>query len=406
MQRNGPETNETKTILTNLVRPLFCTALLLLFLQQPLHSQIALDDEPLGVQYSILPVFGYNSDLGFLGGGLFQRVDYGKGVQPFRSSTTIDLIASVKGAVSGTVDHEELDLFHSGFRGRFRFQGIRLLYAPWFGIGNETTFSRSAYEEGFYFFDDRSLLLDFWARRMILEREGRPLLEGQLLFSASWHHPVTRGGETLYALQFPDESDRGWVSQAGVGLIMDRRDHEFNPSRGFRIEMNRKWSGKLTGSEFPFSTFSVEARHYFSPFRNLRVFMPLRNLVVAQKLEIRTSSGETPVWHLPVIGNEDGLRGYIHDRFRGESSVLHILELRSWLFDILDGQIRFGGQLFMDSGRVFAGSDRLLDLPSGVKQTFGIGGAISFLNPDFIFRGELAFSNEINRIYLGIGYLF
>lgn len=55
---------------------------------------------------------------------------------------------------------------------------------------------------------------------------------------------------------------------------------------------------------------------------------------------------------------------------------------------------------------VFPKGENLGDLLSGLKQTFGIGGAVSILNPDFILRGEIAFSDEINRVYFGIGYLF
>ncbi|MDZ7683308.1 MAG: hypothetical protein U5J63_16775 [Fodinibius sp.] len=43
---------------------------------------------------------------------------------------------------------------------------------------------------------------------------------------------------------------------------------------------------------------------------------------------------------------------------------------------------------------------------SDYKQTIGIGGAMSIFNPDFILRGEVGFSEEVSRIYIGIGYLF
>ena len=361
------------------------------------EAQVVPGEETFGVQYSIVPVLGYNSDYGLFGGGLFQRIDYGLGVRPFKSRSSANFTISTKWNIISKIDHERMESFGREIRSRIRFEGIRLLSNTYFGIGNDTEFTSSAFEDGRYYFEERTLNLRYWGRKnfMVFGQNGK--IDGQLLATVSYSDPVSSGNETVFETTRPEGYAGGWVNKAGLGVIVDNRDNEFDPSVGYRFETNASLAGTLTGSSYSFSHLFTELRGYVSP---------IRNLVIAQKLEFQHSKGDVPFWELPTIGNEFGLRGYALNRFRGDSSLLHIIELRSWLFSILDNQIRFGSQVFMDTGRVFAGDDRLGDLTGNLKQTYGFGGAISILNPDFIFRGDIAFSEDLYRIYLSVGYLF
>lgn len=360
-------------------------------------AQINLDEEPRGVQYSLLPLIGYESDMGLVGGGYLERIDYGDGVRPFLNTTSVEITVSTKGHLISVLDHERLNTFGTDLRSRLRVEGIRIHTAPWFGIGNETTFSRSAYDDNFYFYEDRRFRFEYWGRKLLTEFGEKGQLDAHLIALASYTRPVERSSSTLFAQNEIPGAEGGWVNQAGVGLILDSRSSEFDPVSGVRAEANIRFAGRLTASHYHFTTWLADVRHFFSP---------INNVVVAQRIELRHATGDTPFWELPVLGNEMALRGYVNNRFRGESSIVHNAEIRSWLFSLLDDQVKLGAQLFVDSGRVFAGDDRLSDLPGGLKHTIGVGGAFSILNPDFIFRGDLAFSEDIYRIYLGIGYSF
>jgi hemolysin activation/secretion protein len=107
------------------------------------------------------------------------------------------------------------------------------------------------------------------------------------------------------------------------------------------------------------------------------------------------------------LGNKNTLRGYPLNRFKGNSSLAYTLELRTWLlkFPQFYG-LKFGGQLFTDAGRVFTEVDDANDLFKEYHQTVGLGGAMSVFNPDFILRGEIGFSEDVSRIYIGVGYMF
>jgi hypothetical protein len=183
------------------------------------------------------------------------------------------------------------------------------------------------------------------------------------------------------------------VNLAGMGILVDYTTGHVDPSEGYRIEANLMSSGRLTASDYSFTRLNTEAKGYFSP---------LGNLVIAQKIQFQMSWGSPPVYELPVLGYEAGLRGYVSNRFRDQRLILHILELRSWFLNIRDDTFRLGGILFMDTGSVFPKGR----FPDSLTQTFGIAGVVSILNPDFILRGEIAFSDEISRLYFGLGFLF
>jgi outer membrane protein assembly factor BamA len=382
-------------------RPFLC--LLLIFTSAglihagQLMAQVLPGEQTLGVHYSVVPVAGYNSDYGLFGGGLVQRINYGFGIRPFVSNSSVEFTMSTKGNIISKLDHERTETFGSAIRSRLRFEGLRLLSTTYFGIGNDTEFSSEDFSDDLYFFEERTLNLQYWGRKSLAEFGNFGVVDGQLLITASYSNPVSRGDETLFNIERPAGFDGGWVNKAGIGLIIDHRDHEFNPSSGYRFEANASAAGVLTGSEYSFTNYYLEARGYFSP---------IQDFVIAQKIEFQHASGDVPFWELPVVGNELGLRGYALNRFRDNSAILHIIEMRTWLFGVLDDQIRFGGQVFMDTGRVLSTEDRFSDITRGLKQTYGFGGVISLLNPDFIFRGDIAFSEDLFRIYLGVGYLF
>jgi len=377
---------------------IFISGLIFILLSDmKISAQSLLSNEQEGVQYSIIPVIGYNSDFGFVGGGLLQRNDYREGVSPFWTSTSAEFTASTKGHFITKIDYERLRSFGINIRSRYRFEGLRLLSTTYFGIGNDTEFSEASFSEGRYFFEDRTLQFQYWGRKNLGFYGDNVRIDSQLLGAVSYRNPVSTGEETIFAETAPPGAEGGWVNQIGIGIVIDKRESEVDPRSGFRFESNANFSGGLVGSDYNFSTFVMEARGYYSPFSDL---------VIAQKLVYRHAIGDTPFWELPVVGGDRGLRGYALNRFRGDSSILHILEMRSWLFSVLDDQIRIGAQAFMDTGRVFADDDRLGNLPSGLKQTFGFGGAMSILNPDFVFRGDVAFSDELYRIYFSFGFLF
>ena len=350
------------------------------------------------IQYSILPVAGYTTDSGIFGGGLFQKIDYGQNrTEPFLTNLKVFMIGSWKGELETQADYEHTRAFNGSVRSLLTMNLFRSTISHFFGLGNDTPYSEELYNGDYYFFKNQNVSLRWRVRKIVAEYGFNGSLELFTDLNASYVNTSTLDSNTRFA-QFQQQEDefRGWTNVAGFGIIADDRDSEFNPTEGYRYEAGMSFSHPLLASEYRFATFWGELRNYVEIFSGV---------VLAHKLRGELITGKAPFWELSAIGNKAGLRGYHLDRFRGDRSIVNIFEARTWFFSILDGQIRFGGQLFWDTGRVFTDSDSD-EFFNNWRHTFGTGGAISLFNPDFIMTGDLGFSEDTFRIYAGIGYNF
>lgn len=350
-----------------------------------------------GVNYSFAPVLGYSSDTSLIGGVLLQRFNYGDGSSPFLSNLKVDLVASLKGDLLSEISFQRTRTLGTDIRSEVSLIAERYRQAHYFGIGNQTHFSEELYDQNYYLFEKKIVDLSYRARKTVAEFGFEGNFDLYAGFGVSYLVASERQDNSLYAIEEPlGEENARWVNTTGIGLIAEDRDSEFNPTEGYRYETGMELSGAYTGSEYDFTRVHADLRHYVEI---------LPNLVLAQKIQAVHLFGDPPFWKHAVLGDKYGLRGFHFDRFLGNSSVLHVLEARAWLFTLFEGDIRVGGQFFWDSGRVFSGFDSN-GFFDNWNHSFGAGGVMSLFNPDFILRGDLGFSNEAVRIYIGTGYIF
>ncbi|PAU94512.1 hypothetical protein CK503_06870 [Aliifodinibius salipaludis] len=351
---------------------------------------------PDSVSTALVPAAGYSSNEGLLGGLIFSRYDYRGNQQPFKNLLETSAIATTKGFFEVEARYEQTRTFGREIRSIADAYFYRYTQDQFFGIGNETTFSDEQWDEEYYFFRSIGFSFDYRIRNPIY-KQGRKQLDLQLGAAVEYHIPYINNAQSSFALQTPNGSDGGWVNKLNTGLIWENRDSEFDPHRGNWAELELRAAPKWIGN-YGMTTARLEMHQYFRLFNWL---------TVANRLEARHVEGDIPYWELSTLGDKNTLRGYPLNRFKGNSSVAYTLELRTWLlkFPEIYG-LKFGGQLFTDAGRVFAETDDINDLFEGYHQTVGFGGAMSVFNPDFILRGEIGFSEDVNRIYIGVGYMF
>src|SRR5690625_6773698 len=103
------------------------------------------------------------------------------------------------------------------------------------------------------------------------------------------------------------------------------------------------------------------------------------------------SVSDKPFWYQPYVGEKEGVRGYHLERFRGNKTIMSLLEIRTWLFTLFEDQVSVGAQAFWDSGRGFSHEDSNA-LFSDCKHGVGGGMALSLFGPDMMFRGGIGFS--------------
>lgn len=346
--------------------------------------------------HAFVPVISYTSNEGLMGGIIYNRYDYRGEAEPFHNYVESSALISTKGFIQISGTYERTRTFGWNIRSTSELFLQRYTMDNYFGIGNSTMFDKDLWEEEYYYFETLSFGIDYQVRKPLFERELRrfDLTAG---VGSEYQIPYSRGDQTLYAQQPPNGREGGWVNYLSTGFIWENRDSEFDPTRGNRAEFRFRFSPELI-SKYGLASFSIELRQYFQLLDRLKI---------ANRLEARHTAGDVPYWEMSTLGDDYTLRGYPLNRFLGRSSVAYTLELRSWILQFPDYYgLKFGGHLFTDTGRVFTSEDDISDLFAEYKQTFGIGGAVSAFSPDFIIRGSLGFSEELTRIYIGVGYMF
>lgn len=350
------------------------------------------------VNTTILPALSYSSDLGFMGGVIFNRYDKQGESEPFRNQLQTLTIASTKGYIEALVQYETTQTAGIPLRSRVKAEVLRVFEKHYFGIGNQTTFSEDLWDSDHYFYELRKYKLAYKGRWPLIGNNGKKL-DGLLLASLSYQKPYSRGDSTLFTLQQPIGNDGGWLNYIGSGVEYDSRNNENDPRRGNHIILQGKSAPSFLGSDYPHTDLKLDISNYFS-------FDFGFTWTVANRFLYHHSFGDMAFWQYPGLGTSDQMRGYAEDRFLGDVMVTHSIELRTWFLEFPVYGVRMGAQLFSDRGRVYTNSLSETSLFDGIKQTAGVGGALSVGDPDFILRMDLGMSEDMYRIYVGIGYAF
>ncbi|SMO54457.1 BamA/TamA family outer membrane protein [Fodinibius sediminis] len=345
---------------------------------------------------ALVPAAGYSSNEGVIGGIIYSRYDYRGEMEPFRSHVKASALASTRGYVKFRGAYEQTETFGRPIRSTLNLYFNRFTSNNFFGIGNEVPFDKKGWEEGFFYFESVGFGLGYELRKP-LYRRGRSRLDLLAGAETEYQIPYVSREPSSFSRQQPRGRRGGWLNFLKTGFVWENRDREFDPQHGNRLALELRYAPDLV-SRYAMGTARAELRQYFKLFDEI---------TVANLLEARHAMGDVPYWERSTLADGNTLRGYPLNRFQGNSSVAYTLELRSWLFEFPQFyRLKLGMQLFTDTGRVFTEEDDFGDLFKGYKQTIGVGGALSILNPDFILRGEIGFSSDVSRIYVGVGYLF
>ncbi|GAA5522004.1 outer membrane protein assembly factor [Aliifodinibius salicampi] len=349
---------------------------------------------------ALVPAVGYTSSAGLIGGLAYNRYNYLGDIKPFKSYLKSSALVSVKGLVEINGSYDRTRNFGKPIRSVTSIYFRRFPKDNFFEKGNESSFNSERWEEGYYHFESISFGLDIDLRRPIFnEGEKKKRLDLMGGIETSYYIPYINKEPSSFSEADPLGRQGGWLNFVKAGLDWENRDREFDPRRGNKAIFELRYAPELI-SKYGMGSIYLDMRQYFQLFNQVKI---------ANRLEARHAFGDVPYWELSTMADDASnvLRGYAMNRFRGNSSVAYTLELRSWVVRFPDFyKMKLGLQLFTDTGRVFTEENDLNDLLKGYKKTVGFGGALSVLSPDFVLRGDIGFSEEGSRIYVGVGYLF
>lgn len=180
------------------------------------------------------------------------------------------------------------------------------------------------------------------------------------------------------------------VNGVGVASVVDTRDNIYSPVRGWYADVSLMEYGKFLGSEFSFTNFLFDIRHY-------RSLSP--KTVLAGQFYLNLNLGEVPFKQAATLGGSSLLRGYYNGRYRDNNALIMQAELRQRLFN------RVGGVVFAGVGDV---AHKPGDFAVGdLKPTGGVGLRYLISRKEHLnIRIDAAVGNHTHGFYVNISEAF
>ncbi len=353
------------------------------------------------LEIAFLPAIAFNSDLGFIGGGIVNLYNYKNDIRPFYSFMSIAGIFSTKGLASFELALDKPYAFGTNMRLTSSIYVSKFLQATYYGIANYQKIEEDPPTDNpdYYLFQSFSTGLNTTFRIPALINSKNQRLDVLAILNFDYETPWDNGNQRLLTIEQPTGYSGGRTFMLGSGIIWEARDSEFNPTKGSYLETSIELGNKLWGSTFNNIVLKHEMFHYFT-------FNFIKDITLANRFYTKHTSGETPYWKLAYAGDEETFRGYPSKRFLDDNVAILNTELRTWLVEIPSADMRFGGNLFFDVGRTFANGSTFETITSDLKYTFGFATTASFFTPDFIIRSDIGFSEEGMGVYITTGYMF
>ena len=232
-----------------------------------------------------------------------------------------------------------------------------------FGIGNNTTKIDDLVDDNFYRLSLNTFSIETGIGRRFWQKSSLDFLVGYANSS------VSRISNTILAEQsdlFGANETFGEIPLKARAII-DFRDQAGFPYNGILWLMDYRLGTIINGtpetSSYGVAQSSIE--YYISSKKK-------NPLTLGVRFGGAVSHGEVPFYNLPNIGASNGLRGFIGERFTGESSLYFNSEIRWQLFQKYTAfvPIKFGVKAFYDTGKVNVGKG---DFGSNWHPGYGVG---------------------------------
>jgi outer membrane protein assembly factor BamA len=361
------------------------------------RTQSALGDSTVT---GFLPALGYSSDIGFAAGGLVSRLYYRDGFKPYYGRVHTAALVTTKGLFSFMIQTDQMETLGYKVRTQNKFNVARVLETTWFGVGNNTTFNNILWEDGYYFYESYLGEYELRVRKRLWDNpnDGSSYLDLQYLSLIRTIQPQIGDSGSLFADQQVPNSTGSWAWVAGLGLHWENRDNEIAPTRGNTAVVDFMVGPGLI-ADHQMWWGSILLTQYYTQ----KIIFPV---TLALRGAYYQTGGDVPFYMYPELGGEYTVRGLAQGRFRDDAMLHYTVELRTWLIQLPQYGFRLGGQLFADGGRVYETERIYNDFFQDHKRTLGLGAAMSLFTYDFLIRADLGFSDEISRMYFGIGYTF
>lgn len=419
------------------------------------------ENKKAGFNFGVLPVIGYNSDVGLQYGLVFNIFNYGDGTlyPEYKYTIYTEVSRTTKGGGVNQLFFDSEHLIPGGIRVTADLSYLTELALNYYGYNGYEAVYNSDFEDSnspFYksrmFYRHQRKFLRFTA-----DLQGEINASNLLWFGGIGYFDLDIATVDIDKLnkgkseadQLPEtpllydqyvdwgiisnlEKEGGIIPSLKAGIIYDSRDNEPNPMKGIWTEAILFYVPEILGnSHFNYTKIAITHRQYFT--------LSKQTLGLAYRLGYQgTLSGSAPFFMQPYmissyakvtttdgLGGAKTLRGILRNRIVGDGIAYGNIELR-WKFlrtVIWNQNIYLALNAFTDAGQVLKEIPLPEDLDqqipdyenyfSGEKESLHVAYGAGFrfaLNQNFIIALDygIAVDSRDGRdgFYAGIGYLF
>ena len=321
--------------------------------------------------FMALPVIGYSTDTGFIGGAAAIK-SYNRHL--YRLST-------IGASATYTVKHQSsisvfIDHYFPGEKYRLYASLVYIKYPTYFyGLGNDSPND-----------NPEKFIPEYFSTRFFLERRLKGPFKAKIgmFFHNQALVEYVRGG-AVHSPAVPLNKGR-LDAGAELSLVWDSRDNTIASFHGSLLQVT--YNGIFvqdTGGSY--NQTKLEGRKFFNP---------VSDLVFAFMFEAADTRGHAPFYLYPYLGGNDRLRGYEYGRFLDRSELLVQHDIRFPLYGPFSGAVFAAvGRVGPDFGSLFSG---------GYHSAFGAGVRWWFNREDnLLVSFDYAIGSDSNGVYFNFG---
>ena len=384
-----------------------------------------------------IPAVNYNSDEGFGFGVIGSVYKYNGESKPYKTRIGGLVFFTTKGVQYHYIDVDALDLAGGKLRLTTRVLYDYRFTSNYCGVGGDVECNDpglAGQQMDFYDVPRDELSDEEWETQLArwykaafrmpyaiafarYELSDMPhKVEAIASYRLSYFAPFDKtfeGGldDTLYQHSVDLDAETGFTSVLQGGIMVDNRDNEPAPKRGYWVEGTVRGASKYWGSKFNWFGFNATMRGYLPILKDGK-------LTLADRLAVDGIVGETNYKELDWMGGSQfytaaggarSLRGIRSERYRGKVKALNQAELRWKAVTFTPGStvVDLYFQGFVDAAHVAAEWDDV----GGSPIHLGEGGGLRIaINENFILRGDFATSFDegwgLTGIYLDVDNLW
>ncbi len=346
-------------------------------------------------QTLFLPVLGYTPDDKVWLGANFTSIEHGFRKDPYsrQHAYGFSFSPSSRNTLQAHYEGDYIKALFNYLDLQAGFKIARPLYTNYFGLGNDITIDEEREDEFYWLRQDNYeahlQIKKSWIANRYFFNLGPKFLSSRVKNVAN---RIT--DDESFGLSAEQLKRRNYFG-ATLGFQLNELDNLVYPRRGLSLESQASLLSNPKDEE-SIQQYDAALSFYLTFGRHLP-------LTIASRTGWAHADGDLQFYQYPTLGNNNALRGFRNDQFRGNHVFYQNLDLRlklaNWKNNI--APMQFGLITGYDIGRVWLDGES----PSGFHHGYTLGAWFNLLSM-FVLQPHVSFSEQTTQFNFRTGFNF